>query len=220
MIDFGTQNPYPVLVKTADTIQQFFGAIKDICDSISRKEIEEAVDVLFQAWKNEKTIFIIGNGGSASTATHFAADLVQCTLSPHTKRVKAVSLFDNVPLTSALVNDRGWDAVYLEQLKTFAVKGDVCIGISVHGGAGKDKAGAWSQNLLQGLQYVKDLGGKTIGLIGFDGGAMKGLVDVPIVVPANSTPLVEGFHVVLHHLIASSLKQRIEQEVGISSPRA
>ncbi len=220
MIDFGTQNPYPVLVKTIDTIQQFFGAIKDICDSISLKEIEEAVDVLFDAWKNEKTIFIIGNGGSASTATHFAADLVQCTLSPHTKRVKAVSLFDNVPLTSALVNDRGWDAVYLEQLKTFAVEGDVCIGISVHGGAGKDKAGAWSQNLLQGLQYVNDLGGKTIGLIGFDGGAMKGLVHVPIVVPANSTPLVEGFHVVLHHLLASSLKQRIEQEAGISSPRA
>ena len=144
---------------------------------------------------------------------------MQCTLSPHIKRVKAVSLFDNVPLTSALVNDRGWEHVYLEQLKTFARKGDVCIGLSVHGGSGKDKAGVWSQNLLQGLQYVKDLGGPTIGLIGFDGGAMKDLVDVPIVVEVESTPLVEGFHVVLHHLIALELKKRIEEETGISSYR-
>lgn len=206
-------------MKDADAIQTFLSEIRRICDAVSRKEIERAIDILFQAWKDDKTIFIIGNGGSASTATHFAADLVQCTLSPHTKRLKAVSLFDNVPLTSALVNDRGWEGVYSEQLKTFAAKGDVCIGISVHGGSGKDKAGAWSQNVLKGLQYVKDLGGPTIGLIGFDGGAMKDLVDVPIVVPATSTPLVEGFHVVLHHLLVSQLKERIERETGISSNR-
>ena len=197
-------------MSTSDSIPTFLSEVKRLCDSVSKAEIERAIDALFQAWKNDRTIFIIGNGGSASTATHFAADLVQCTLSPHKKRLKAVSLFDNVPLTSALVNDRGWDEVYSEQLKTFAQKGDVCVGISVHGGSGKDKAGAWSQNLLKGLQYVKDLGGTTIGLIGFDGGAMKDVVDIPIIVPAHATPLVEGFHVVLHHLMVSVLKARIE----------
>lgn len=176
---------------------------------ISQERIDEAIEILFQAWKDERTIFVMGNGGSASTATHFAADLVQCTLSPHKKRMRAMSLFDNVPLSSALVNDRGWDNVYLEQLQTFAQKGDVGIGISVHGGSGQDKAGKWSQNLLKGLQYIKDLGGPTIGLIGFDGGAIKDLVDVPIIVPANSTPLVEGFHMVLHHLIVFRLKEKI-----------
>ncbi|MEK7137538.1 MAG: hypothetical protein AAB853_04620, partial [Patescibacteria group bacterium] len=70
-------------------------------------------------------------------------------------------------------------------------------------------------NLLKGLQYVKDLGGTTIGLVGFDGGAMKSLVDIPILVPVSSTPLVEGFHVVLHHLIASVLRERIKRETGL-----
>ncbi len=214
-IDSKSHIAYSFPVETANAIQSFLGDVKRICDEVSQVHIDQAIDVLFQAWKNGKTIYIIGNGGSASTATHLAADLVQCTLSPHEKRVKAVSLFDNVALTSALVNDRGWENVYLEQLKTSAQPGDVCIGISVHGGAGQDKAGAWSQNLLKGLQYVKDLGGATIGLIGFDGGAMKDVVDVPIIVPANSTPLVEGFHVVLHHLIASQLREKIREETGL-----
>lgn len=197
-------------MKDTDAVQAFLSEVRHICDSISQKEIGRTIDTLFEAWKNEKTIFIIGNGGSASTATHLAADLVQCTLSPHKKRVKAVSLLDNLPLLSALVNDRGWDNVYTELLKTYATKGDVCIAISVHGGSGKDQAGAWSQNLLQGLAYMKDIGGSTIGLIGFDGGAMKDLVDIPIIVPANFTPLVEGFHVVLHHLIAAQLREKIQ----------
>lgn len=202
-------------MEKADAIKTFFSEIQRLCDAVSQEKLACAVEVLFEAWKNDMTIFIIGNGGSASTATHLAADLVQCTLSPHGKRVKAVSLFDNVPLTSALVNDRGWENVYIEQLKTFAKPGDVCIALSVHGGSGKDKARAWSQNVLRGLQYVKDLGGPTIGLIGFDGGVMKDLVDIPILVPVHSTPLVEGFHVVLHHLIASELRARIQRETGI-----
>ena len=206
-------------MENGDPIRTFLSEICRICDAVSPEEIVRAVDALLQAWKDDKTIFLIGNGGSASTATHLAADLVQCTLSPHEKRVKAVSLFDNLPLSSALINDRGWENVFTELLKTYATKGDVCIGISVHGGSGKDQAGVWSQNVLKGLQYIKGLGGPTIGLIGFDGGAMKDLVDIPIVVPAHSTPLVEGFHVVLHHLLVSRLQQRIGQETGISSHR-
>jgi len=200
-------------VEKANATEAFLSTVRAACDAVSRKEIGRAIDTLFQAWEDGRTIFLIGNGGSASTAAHFAADLMQCTLSPYTKRVKAMSLFDNLPHASALVNDRGWDDVYVEMLKTYATPGDVCIGISVHGGSGRDRAGAWSQNLLKGLQYVKDLGGPTIGLIGFDGGAMKDLVGIPIVVPADSTPLVEGFHVVLHHLIVSQLRERIQQEV-------
>lgn len=81
----------------------------------------------------------------------------------------------------------------------------------MHGGSGTDLGGQWSQNLLKGLQYIKDRGGKTIGLSGFDGGPMKTLVDIPIVVPAYSTPFVESFHVVLHHLIVFRLKEMIAE---------
>lgn len=186
--------------------------------AVARDSIAQAIDILFSAWAHDRTVFLFGNGGSASTATHFAADLVQCTLSPQRRRLKALSLSDAVPLTSALVNDRGWEEVYVEQLKTFAREGDVGIGISVHGGTGQDAAGAWSQNVLRGLQYLHDIGCPTIGFIGFDGGAMKNIVDVPIIVPASSTPIVEGFHVVLHHCIASVLRERIHREAALSSP--
>src|SRR3989338_11548378 len=122
-----------------------------------------------------------------------------------------MALVDNIPLASAITNDRGWENLYVSQLETFYKPGDVGIGISVHGGSGKDIGGQWSQNLLKGLQYIKDRGGKTIGLSGFDGGPMTTLVDIGIVVPAQSTPIVEGMHVVLHHLIVFGLKEKIRQ---------
>ncbi|HCM67633.1 MAG TPA: sedoheptulose 7-phosphate isomerase, partial [Candidatus Kerfeldbacteria bacterium] len=127
------------------------------------------------------------------------------------KGLKAIALVDNIPLVSAMVNDWGWDNVFVNQLKTFYVAGGVGIGLSVHGGSGTDVAGKWSQNLLKGLQYIKDQDGKTIGFSGFDGGPMSRMVDVAIVVPAHSTPLVEGFHVVLHHLIIFGLKEKINE---------
>ena len=111
----------------------------------------------------------------------------------------------------ALINDDGFDNLFYEQLKTKAQKGDVLICISVHGGAGRDKAGLWSQNLLKAMNYVRENGGKTIGLSGFAGGAMKEIADALIIVPINSTPHVESFHLVLEHLIISCLRQKIEE---------
>ena len=110
---------------------------------------------------------------------------------------------------SALINDNGFDNLFIEQLKNLYRKGDVLICLSVHGGSGKDKAGLWSQNLLKAMDYVNKNGGKTIGFSGFDGGAMKELSDVCVVVPFNATPHVEAFHVVLQHLIAFRLKEKI-----------
>ena len=166
--------------------------------------------MLFEVWKEGKWVYIMGNGGSASTATHFVADLAKTICEkPEDRGIRAMSLVDNIPLISALVNDWGWDNIYTNQLATYYVEGGVGIGISVHGGSGTDLAGEWSQNLLKGLQYIKDRGGKTIGLSGFDGGPMKNLCDIGIVVPENSTPLVESFHVVLQHLIVFGLKEKI-----------
>ena len=111
----------------------------------------------------------------------------------------------------ALINDDGFDNLFYEQLKTKFQKGDVLICISVHGGAGRDKAQLWSQNLLKALKYAQENGGKAIGLSGFDGGPMKEIADACIVVPVNSTPQVESFHLALEHLICSCLRQRIEE---------
>ena len=175
------------------------------------KEMDLAIELLFEAWKEHRWVYVMGNGGSASTATHFVADLIKTvTDKPGDRGIKAMSLKDNIPATSAFVNDWGWDNLYANQLATFYEPGSIGVAFSVHGGSGSDVAGQWSQNLMKGLQYIKDKGGKTIGFSGFDGGPMKDLVDIPIVIPANSTPLVEGFHVVVDHIIVFGVKTRIK----------
>jgi D-sedoheptulose 7-phosphate isomerase len=175
-------------------------------------KVDSAVDILFEAWKEDRWVYIMGNGGSASTATHLAADLAKTICSnSKDKGLKALALVDNIPLVSALTNDWGWDDIYSNELTTFYQDGGVGIGISVHGGSGTDVAGEWSQNLLKGLQFIKDKGGKTIGLSGFDGGPMSKMVDVGIVVEAESTPIVEGLHVVIHHVIVFGLKEKINE---------
>jgi len=201
-------------MKNEKEIKQYLKEIKDICDNISTEDIDKAIEVLFDAWKNGNQVFFCGNGGSAGTATHFTCDLFKVTIVKDKKRFRSFCLNDNIPLMTALINDDGWDNLFIEQLKNLYRKGDVLVCLSVHGGAGRDKAGAWSQNLLKAMDYVKKNGGKTIGFAGFDGGAMKELADVTVVVPFDATPHVEAFHVVLQHLIAFRLKEKIKNFKG------
>ena len=183
--------------------------MKGIIDSISREDVDKIIEILFDAWMEGSQVFTCGNGGSASTATHFACDLSKTTIIEGKKRFKAYCLNDNIPLMSALINDDGFDNLFCEQLKNLFREGDVLICISVHGGAGRDKAALWSQNLLKAMKYAKELGGKTIGFAGFDGGPMKDIADACVVIPANSTPHVESFHLALEHLICSCLREKI-----------
>ena len=199
-------------MKNKEYISNYFSEMQEIIANISREKIDDAIEALFNAWKNGNKIFVMGNGGSASTATHFACDLSKVTIVGNKKRFKVLGLNDNIPLVSALTNDDGWSEIYVEQLKNHFQKGDVVIAFSVHGGSGKDKAGAWSQNLLKALQFAKDNGGVAVGFSGFDGGAMKDLADICIIVPFNSTPHVESFHLVLEHLITFCLLEKIKNE--------
>ena len=194
-------------------INSYFNEVKKIIDSISKDEIEKTIQILNEARLKGKKIFIIGNGGSASTATHFACDLNKYTSIDGEKRFRAISLEDNIPLVTALVNDEGWNQVYSYQLENLMDDGDYLIVISVHGGSGKDKAGPWSQNILQAAKLIQKRGGKVIGLVGFDGGAIRSISDSCIIVPVNSTPQVEGFHLVLTHLICSIIKNNLSTNV-------
>lgn len=190
-------------------IDTYLSEVHRITKDISKESISKSIDILFDAWQKDRKIFVIGNGGSASTATHFACDLSKYTAIKGKKRVKALSLEDNVPLLTALVNDEGWDDIYSFQLENLLGDGDCIVAISVHGGTGKDKAAIWSQNLLKAVDMVKRKGGKAIGLIGFDGGVLAKMVDASVIVPAQSTPQVEGFHLVITHLICDRLREKI-----------
>ncbi len=160
----------------------------------------------------------MGCGGSASTATHFAADLAKTVMVNGKKGFRAISLVDNIPLVSAWTNDKGWGSVFSGQLDQWLGPNDVLVGFSVHGGSGEGDAGPWSQNLIQAMKLAKDRKAKIIGFSGFDGGAMKQMADVCLIVPVNmepyGTPVVEAFHVVLHHGIIYALKNMIKEHKG------
>jgi len=198
-------------LKNEGFVKKFLNEFAEVAGRFSEDDINKAIEILFEAWKKGSKIFIIGNGGSASTATHFACDLAKTTAVKGKKRFKVISLTDNVPLLTALTNDEGFASIFIEQLKNLLEEDDVVIAISVHGGAGQDKAGPWSQNLLAAIQYAKDNSAKTIGIAGFDGGAFKKMADACIVVPANSTPYVESWHLALEHLICGCLREKIQK---------
>lgn len=192
-----------------DYIQQYLGTMGRLVEALPQADIDAAIQLLYEAWQRRGTVYFAGNGGSASTASHFACDLAKWTWCQGKPRFRALSLNDNMALYSALVNDEGPAAVYAEQVESLVEAGDVLVLISVHGGAGTGNAGAWSQNLLRALESARQRGAKTLGLSGFDGGALKQLADVCIVVPADSTPQVESFHLAIEHLICDCLKHKI-----------
>jgi len=196
--------------------RKYFGLVgKTALGFIGSRKYAEVLDILSSCYQRKGTVYTMGCGGSASTATHFAADLAKTTRVNGKPGFKALSLVDNIPLVSAWVNDKGWNSIFAGQLEQWLTKDDVLIGFSVHGGTKQgDEAGPWSQNLVAAMQLAKKRGAKIIGFAGFDGGAMQEMADVAIVIPINSepyaTPAIEALHVVLHHAIIYDLKERIK----------
>jgi len=196
-----------------DFIENYLKETGEIAQTVNRDDIEKAVTLLFDAWKNGKKVFTMGNGGSASTASHFCSDLAKTVVQGSSDKeflenkrgFKTMCLNDNPALKTAWINDSGWDHVYTGQLNALLEEGDVLLMLSVHGGSG------WSGNLVRAIEMAKKRNAKVVGLAGFDGGKMKELGDACIVVPKDSTPHVEGFHGVLQHLIVFRLKEMIDE---------
>jgi D-sedoheptulose 7-phosphate isomerase len=164
--------------------------------------IQQVISVLAYARFNNKQVIIMGNGGSAATASHFACDLGKGTLVPGLPRFRVLALTDNMPIFSALANDFGYDCVFSEQLKSLVQPGDVVIGIS---GSGN------SPNVLNAIQAAREARALTIGFVGFDGGKLKELVDVHVHVAEHCMERVEDVHLILEHLICTCLRQVIDE---------
>ncbi len=160
-------------------------------------QLRKVADIIRIARDEGNTVFTFGNGGSGSTAVHFASDLMKTATRPDLKRIRAISLNDNMPLTTAWANDSSYEHVFKEQLENLMKPGDVVIAIS---GSGNSK------NVLLATEYARSNGGITIGLTGFDGGSLKSLASVLVVVPSNDMLRIEDTHLAICHLLVRLLR--------------
>lgn len=184
-------------------IQEYLEDLVSLLGRLPQDSIQRVIDLLTQARYNNRQVIIMGNGGSAATASHFACDLGKGTLMPGLPRYRVLALTDNVPLFSALANDHGYEHVFSEQVKSLVQPGDVVIGIS---GSGK------SPNVLNAIQAAREAGAVTIGFVGYDGGLLKGMVDVSVHVPSFCMEQVEDVHLVLEHVISTCLRRAVFDE--------
>ena len=213
----------PPMSTTADFVDTYLRQTAEIALATSREDMTRVIDVLFEAYRDDRTIYTCGNGGSAANASHLACDIAKFTWAEGKRRFKCASLCDNAALLSALTNDVGFHRIFLDQLDGRLVAGDVLVCLSVHGGSGADKAGPWSQNLVAAADFAKKRGAKVVALVGYDGGALRRMADASVIVPPasngfTSTPHVEGFHEVYHHLICERLRQLAEEQGPPASP--
>jgi D-sedoheptulose 7-phosphate isomerase len=199
---------------TRDFVESYLRETAEIALATSRDDLARVIDVIFEAYLADKHVYTCGNGGSAANASHLACDISKFTWAEGKRRFRCTSLCDNAALISALTNDVGFGRIFLEQLDGHLEPGDVLVCLSVHGGSGADKAGPWSQNLVAAADFAKKRGAKVVALVGYDGGALRTMADASVVVPRTvgghtSTPHVEGFHEVYHHLICERLRQLV-----------
>jgi len=196
---------------STDRPGEFLSELTEAALRIDAQEITRACDLLWEVRERDANVWVIGNGGSASTASHFAADLSKRTALEGRRRFRVSSLTDNPGWITALVNDLGFHNLFTEPLRNLMRSGDALVVFSVHGGVGEDRAGRWSQNLMRAIDLAKrDFGASTLAFVGFDGGPMREAADVSVLVPVASTPLVESLHVALHHWVCEELRSRIE----------
>lgn len=186
-----------------EEIDNYFNLLKQSVDGLDRKAIISFVDLLLEARKNGNNIYIMGNGGSASTASHFTCDFNKGLSYKKDIRFKMICLNDNIATMLAYSNDLGYENVFVEQLKNFLKKDDVVIGIS---GSGNSK------NILNAIEYANELGAKTVGLTGFDGGKLKNIVDVSIHSDVNNMQVAEDVHMTICHMLYSVMSPILEVE--------
>jgi D-sedoheptulose 7-phosphate isomerase len=188
-------------------VREYMAELQATLERLPEEQIQEAIQLLALARIERKQVFIMGNGGSASTATHFVCDLAKNTRYADLPSFRVIGLTDNMAIFSALANDEGYDQVFSQQLTTHLQPGDVVIAISASGN---------SPNVINAVELANRMGATTIGLTGFDGGILKKLVDLDIHVTSTVIEHVEDIHLMLEHLICKELRE-IGKSQAVSS---
>jgi D-sedoheptulose 7-phosphate isomerase len=186
----------PVAFSTA-----YLDYLQSVLRQVNTAEIGRFIETLLAARKQGTTIFFIGNGGSAATASHFANDLSVGT-NDYEQPFRAISLTDNVSILTAVGNDFGYEEIFVRQLRVLGRKGDVLIGISASGN---------SVNLIKAFDHARKSGIKTVAITAFDGGKLKEIADDGIHVPTERAEYgpAEDVHMVLDHLVGAYLMRYV-----------
>ncbi|MBI4639558.1 MAG: SIS domain-containing protein [Candidatus Tectomicrobia bacterium] len=184
-------------------IDRYRKNLTTILEALPTAEIIKIIELLEEAREQSRTVFIFGNGGSASTAAHFANDLSKATIVAGKGRFRVISLVDNIALLSAWANDTSYERIFAEQLENFLQPEDVVIAISASGN---------SPNVLAGVEVAKAHGAHTIGFCGFGGGKLSKTVDIAVVVPSDEYGPVEDVHLMLNHMITTALREKGEAQ--------
>jgi D-sedoheptulose 7-phosphate isomerase len=184
---------------TMSYIQWYLDEISYILQQLPQDQIAQIIQTLEQARMERKKMFLIGNGGSAATASHFANDLIKSTIIDGKPRMKVIALTDSVPVMLAYANDCGYESIFAEQLDALADPGDILV---VFSGSGR------SPNVIRALDLARQRGLTTIGFTGRDGGDMRERCDICLIAPCQPMEHIEDIHVLLCHLIYSALRDQ------------
>jgi D-sedoheptulose 7-phosphate isomerase len=183
-----------------DTVDRYLGELRATLDKLSRDDVRGVVTALEETWVRRGTIYIIGNGGSAATASHMMNDLTKLTRVAGQPRVRAIALTDNVPLMTAVANDQEYADIFLEPLTTFLEPHDVLIAISASGN---------SPNIVRAVDFARARGVLVIGFCGDPGGRLAATADLRVVIPSPSIGQQEDGHLILNHVVSLALRDRI-----------
>jgi D-sedoheptulose 7-phosphate isomerase len=181
-------------------VDEYIGRLELALAALSRDELARLGDTLMRAYRNDKQVYVIGNGGSSSTASHMAADLAKNTIGPNMKRFRITTLSENAAIVTALANDVGYENVFSEQLINVLEAGDVLIVVSASGN---------SPNVVRAIRYAQEQSAEVIGLLGFDGGQAARMADIPIVVESHDYGIVEDVHLIINHMLVEYFQQEL-----------
>lgn len=179
----------------------YFGEMSRLLDQIDCNEIEAYANLIHEAWRSRRNVFIFGNGGSASTASHHVLDLVKTACVEGQPKLRAFSMNDNFGITTAIGNDLSYQDTFSFPLSVYAEPGDLAVAITCSGN---------SPNVLAACRWARERGLTIVALTGFAGGKVKDLADVHINVPNDNYGVIEDLHLSVGHIVAQILKGRIE----------
>lgn len=172
---------------------------EETLSNLDTEKIEIIMNTLVEARENERTIYVLGNGGSAASASHWVCDFNKGTNKEGQSRFKMICLSDNIPIVSAIGNDISYDDIYLEQLKNLLTPEDVVIVLSVSGN---------SSNLAKALTYVNELNVKSLSIVGDYNGKVRNMTDEKLVVPSKNYGIVEDVHMYLAHVLSQYIYEK------------